>query len=227
MYGDLWCPTKYLIDKFLLKTGKVNYECYFSACKSMIMNKLLIFGFVITIFFSCSEKKKEDKELAETADQEGIAKENNTTTEVKFPIYDFDGLEPMLHKDDGKTYIINFWATWCKPCIEEMPYFERVYAEQKDNNVEVILVSLDMPNMWKTQLEPYVENKEIQSKVVILDDPKQNDWISKVSEKWGGAIPATLIYNKDNRTFYERGFTYEELNKELNKFIKIADYEKN
>ncbi|WP_318309904.1 TlpA family protein disulfide reductase [Flagellimonas crocea] len=182
------------------------------------MNKLLVIGAGIVLFFGCAEKKKDKENAAETY-QEETALDQYTAPEVNFPIYDFDGLEPLLHKEDGKTYVINFWATWCKPCIEEMPYFERVNAEQKSNNVEVILVSLDMPNMWKTQLEPFVEKKDIQSKVVILDDPKQNDWIPKVSEDWGGAIPATLIYNKDKRTFYERGFTYEELNEEINKFI--------
>lgn len=184
------------------------------------MNKLFALGLMVFILFGCAEKKKEDKEVAETADTAAVTLEDNTTAAVKFPVYDFEGLEPLLHKEDDKTYIINFWATWCKPCIEEMPYFERVHAEQKGNNVEVILVSLDMPNMWKTRLEPYVENKGIQSEVVILDDPDQNDWIPKVSEEWGGAIPATLIYNKDKRSFYEKGFTYEELNEALNKFIK-------
>ncbi len=137
---------------------------------------------------------------------------------VKFPVYDFENFEPLLHKSDDKIYVVNFWATWCKPCIEELPFFERVNAEQKENNVEVILVSLDMPSMWKSRLEPFVEKKALKSKVVILDDPKQNEWIPKVAEEWGGGIPATLIYNKNDRSFYERGFTYEELNKELDKF---------
>ena len=86
-------------------------------------------------------------------------------------------------------------------------------------NVKVVLVSLDMPSMWKSRLEPFVEKKGLQSEVVILDDPKQNTWIPKVSEEWGGGIPATLIYNKGKRSFYERGFTYEELTNELNQFI--------
>lgn len=138
---------------------------------------------------------------------------------VKFPVYSFKDFEPLLHQSDEKTYVVNFWATWCKPCIAEMPYFERIHAEQKDNNVEVLLVSLDMPGMWKSRLEPFVEEKGMKSKVVILDDPKQNEWIPKVSEDWGGGIPATLIYNKDKRTFYEKGFTYEELNEALATFL--------
>ncbi|MAU15282.1 MAG: thioredoxin [Muricauda sp.] len=184
------------------------------------MNKLFVLGLLTILFVSCTGKAKKDGEVLETTEKEEVALETDENSDVKFPVYDFDGLEPMLHKEDGKTYIINFWATWCQPCIEEMPYFEKVYAEQKDNNVEVILVNLDMPNMWKTRLEPYVEKKGIQSTVVILDDPKQNDWIPKVSEEWGGGIPATLVYNKDKRSFYERSFTYDELTEELDKFIK-------
>lgn len=182
--------------------------------------KHLLFSFVfaVALLTGCGEKPKE-KEEEGTSEQAYAKVEKEANDKVKFPIYDYEGLEPLLYKDDGKTYIINFWATWCKPCIEELPYFEQVNVEQKNNNVEVVLVSLDMPSMWKSRLEPFVEKKELKSKVVILDDPKQNDWIPKVAEEWGGGIPATLIYNKDKRSFYEQGFTYEELNEELNKFI--------
>ncbi|WP_421807788.1 TlpA disulfide reductase family protein [Flagellimonas sp.] len=181
------------------------------------MKRLIVLALAMLVG-SCAEKKKEPN--GHEGEVTAISEEKTADTDVKFPVYDFEAFEPLLHKDDGTTYVINFWATWCKPCMEEMPHFERINAEQRDNNVKVILVSLDMPNMWKSRLEPYVENKDIQSEVVILDDPKQNDWIPKVSEEWGGGIPATLIYNKDKRTFYERGFTYEELNEALHQFTK-------
>jgi len=195
-------------------------SAYIRVCKSMIMNKLFVLGLIVALFVGCAERKKDNGEAVETVDKETVALKDDAGTNVKFPIYDFDNFEPMLHKNDDKTYVLNFWATWCKPCIAEMPHFERINSEQKDNNIKVILVNLDMPNMWKSRLEPYVENNDIQSEVIILDDPKQNEWIPKVSEEWGGGIPATLIYNKDKRSFYERGFTYEELKEELNEFIK-------
>ena len=91
--------------------------------------------------------------------------------------------------------------------------------EMKDEGVEVVLVSLDMPSMWKSKLEPFVEKKDIQSKVIILDDPKMNDWIPQIDEEWGGGIPATLIYKGDKRAFFERSFTYEELKTALDKFL--------
>ncbi len=180
-----------------------------------------LLSFLVTLVFSivlvsCGNPKKEEQK---TEDKSVASTSIEIEKDVKFPVYDFESFEPMLHKEDDITYVINFWATWCKPCIEELPYFEKVNAEFKDKNVKVILVSLDMPSMWKSRLEPFVEKKGIASEVVILDDPKQNTWIPKVSEDWGGGIPATLIYGKDKRSFYERGFTYDELTTELEQFI--------
>lgn len=135
------------------------------------------------------------------------------------PVYDFDGFKHMLHFDDNKTYIINFWATWCRPCVKELPYFEQIGKEYKDKNVEVILVSLDFPNNLESRVIPFIERHNLKSQVVLLDDPNQNRWIPLVAEEWSGAIPATMIYNKDKRKFYEQAFTYEQLLTELNLFL--------
>ena len=139
-------------------------------------------------------------------------------TELSIPVYDFEGLEPLLHLDDGATYIVNFWATWCAPCVKEMPYFEQISSEYGTDEVQVILVSLDMPKMWESHLVPFIEERNLKSQVVVLDDPKQNTWIPLVDESWSGAIPATLIYNKDKRRFYEEPFTYEKLKQVLSNF---------
>ena len=87
-------------------------------------------------------------------------------------------------------------------------------------NVEVILVSLDFPKQIESKLIPFLKKRELQSEVVVLDDVDSNTWIPKVHEDWSGAIPATIIYNKRKRMFYERSFNYEELELELNKIIK-------
>ena len=179
------------------------------------MSRLLVIFGALFFLVGCGEKKGDKGEDSGSTVMAPTAQ----ATDLAFPVLDFESFEPLLHQDDGKTYIINFWATWCKPCLEEMPHFERINAEEKERGVEVILVSLDLPNMWKSRLEPYVENKGIRSRVVILDDPQQNEWIPKVSGDWGGGIPATLIYNSERRSFHERGFTYDELKAELEPFI--------
>ena len=134
-------------------------------------------------------------------------------------VYDFDGLEGYLNRSDEKTYVVNFWATWCAPCIKELPHFEKLNKDYQDSGVEVILVSLDFPRLYESKLIPYIQKNDLRSKVVALDDADANSWIPRVDKNWSGAIPATLIYNKDKRKFYEQSFDYEQLHSELNQFL--------
>ncbi len=178
----------------------------------------LVLGICAFALGSCGNQ--ETKKLTQTSDAElAEVSEMKAPAGVNFPIYDFDGLTHLLNKENDTTYIVNFWATWCKPCIEELPNFEKTFAEQKDNKVALVLVSLDMPSMWEKRLVPFVEKNDLQGSVVILDDPKMNEWIPKVDQNWGGGIPATLLYNRNKRSFFEQSMTYEQLNEELLKFI--------
>ena len=145
--------------------------------------------------------------------------EDIKTINDNIPTLNYEELKPWLNKTDDKIYVVNFWATWCAPCVKELPYFENINKDYKDKNVEVILVSLDFPNMKESRLIPYVKNKNIQSKVLHLDDVNEQFWISDIDKNWSGAIPATLIYNKDNRKFYEKSFTQEELETEIRTFL--------
>lgn len=134
--------------------------------------------------------------------------------------YNYKELKPLLHEKNDKTYVVNFWATWCAPCVKELPYFEKLKREYADKNVEVLLVSLDFPKKVETKLIPFINKKDIQSRVVLLDDTNEQFWISDISEKWSGALPATLIYNKGKREFYEQSFTYKALENTLQSFLK-------
>lgn len=129
--------------------------------------------------------------------------------------FNYESIKPIFNYEDGTTYVINFWATWCMPCVKELPFFERLNEDYKDKNVKVILVSLDFPKKIESQLLPFLERKKINSTVYVLDDPDANSWIEKIDKSWSGAIPATIIYKGENKSFYEKSFTYEELEKEL------------
>lgn len=131
-------------------------------------------------------------------------------------ITDFNGLKPLLDKRNDTTYVVNFWATWCSPCVKELPAFERVHAEYSNQAVSVKLVSLDFRKQLENRLIPFVKKHNLQPEVILLDDPDSNAWIDKVSPEWSGALPATLIYNRNFRAFYKRGFTYEELAEIIN-----------
>jgi len=132
--------------------------------------------------------------------------------------YDFKAFEPFLKMDNDTTYVVNFWATWCAPCVAELPNFEKVTSDYKNQKVKVILVSLDFKKQVETSLIPFTQKKNLQSQVIHLSDPDANAWISKVDTAWSGAIPATLIYNKSKRKFYEQSFTFDQLQKEITPF---------
>lgn len=160
------------------------------------MKKLYVFGLIL-LLVAC--KSKDQKNL-----------------ENKIVSYHFNKLEPLLHQQDDRVHVVNFWATWCVPCVEELPYFKKL-EEKKD--VDLLLVSMDIPIMKESHLVPFVAKNDIQSKVILLDDPNGNVWIPKVDENWDGAIPATLIYTNEKRKFYKHGFiSYDQLLTEIENF---------
>lgn len=132
------------------------------------------------------------------------------------PVYNFNELEPLLYTNSEKIQIVNFWAMWCAPCVQELPFIQE-YAN-KHPQVEVIFVSLDFPKDIETKLKPFLQKKGITSKVVLLDDPDANSWIDKVDPNWSGALPFTIIFNNKKRTFHERIFeSLQDLENEVNK----------
>ncbi|WP_306352234.1 TlpA disulfide reductase family protein [Flavobacterium sp. '19STA2R22 D10 B1'] len=167
--------------------------------------------FCLFTLFSCKQEQKEIIPIAKaTYKGEGVAIKS----------YDYNQLKHLLERKNDTVYVVNFWATWCVPCVAELPEFEKLQANYKDKKVKVLLVSLDMTKMIEKQLIPFVINKKIQSQVVILDDPDANSWIEKINKDWSGAIPATYIYSKDKNAFFEQSFDYATLEKEMKTFLK-------
>lgn len=130
-------------------------------------------------------------------------------------IVKFDAVEKIINAPTDKIQVINFWATWCAPCVQELPYFEKAQVEQP-NNIKVTLVALDFADKVD-KVNAFVARKKIQSEVILLDDIDYNSWIDRVDTSWSGAIPATLIINP--RTGH-RKFVGKELKEgELEKLI--------
>ncbi len=137
------------------------------------------------------------------------------------PVYSFAQLESMLYPsaDNDTLYLFNFWATYCAPCIKELPEFDRIGEELSAQKVKVLLVSLDFKSQLESRVIPFIQKRGVKSKVVLLSDPDANAWIDKVSSEWSGALPATLAVKGAKREFYEKAFTYDELKQLTTKFL--------
>ena len=82
--------------------------------------------------------------------------------------------DSVLQFNDNKTYVINFWATWCAPCIKELPYFEKINKYYKNKGVEVILVSLDFPSELDSKLKPFIFENKIDSRIIFNGETDPN-----------------------------------------------------
>lgn len=138
----------------------------------------------------------------------------------KVPVLKVDQLLKRIHNNSDTTYIVNFWATWCKPCVAELPDFVKIDSAYKNQKVKVILVSMDFKEDIAKKLKPFLAKHKFKTQVVLLDEINGNEFIDKISSKWSGAIPATLI-TKKNKTFfefYEKKLSYETISQILNHY---------
>ena len=132
----------------------------------------------------------------------------------------YDALEKALFKKNDTLYVVNFWATWCAPCVKELPYFEAFSKENSNQKVKVILVSLDFEKQKDSKLIPFLKKKKITSDVVLLLEKDYNNWLPKVDKNWSGSIPATLLIKGNKRQFAEQEFeSANDLKNYINTFI--------
>jgi len=133
-------------------------------------------------------------------------------------VLDFPAFEERLHRSNDTLYVYNFWATWCKPCIKELPYFTQLDSMYADKRVQVEFVSLDVVKQLDVAVKPMVKRFLPGQKVLLLDAPKYNEWIDKVSPDWSGALPTTLIVNRDNDIYELKQQSFESY-KELSDWV--------
>lgn len=128
----------------------------------------------------------------------------------------FDAIQSLLSSDGDEIRVINFWATWCAPCIKEMPYFEEVLQEHEDA-IDLYFISLDYADDI-SKVTAFAQKKSLEGKILILDELDYNAWIDRVESSWSGAIPATLFINpaSGERLFVESPLTKKEIESHIN-----------
>ncbi len=117
--------------------------------------------------------------------------------------------------------IINFWATFCVPCIKEIPYFESTVRQFKDQKVELLLVSLDLPPYYPTGIADFVQKSGFVSRILWLNETDADYFCPKIDAHWSGGIPCSLFLNNAThyRRFFDRQLTELQVGPEIKKMI--------
>ena len=131
-------------------------------------------------------------------------------------------LQDYISKSDS-ILVINFWATFCKPCNEEIPYFQTIVDKYKDQNVKLLLVSLDLKDEYLNKIKTFAEKNNYTNQIVWLNETNADYFCPKVDKAWMGGIPSTLLINPKTgyRKFFEQQLKPEEFERELKKAINF------
>lgn len=119
-------------------------------------------------------------------------------------IVKIEELKKVYVKPNDTTYVINFFATWCGPCIQEMPVLNKFYEDHLNTNIQLIYVSLDNASALK-KLPSKVKKYNIKAPVYLLNESSDFSWLPYIDRRWQGSIPATMIVNnkKNVKAFFE------------------------
>lgn len=111
------------------------------------------------------------------------------------------------------VYVVNFWATWCAPCVQELPAFDTVQEYYQGKPVKVLLVSLDFKDDYRKKIPDFVAKKHTKPDILWFSETDAEVFIPKIDNRWTGSIPATWIVSKGNgyTTFLDRTVSAAEL----------------
>ena len=132
-------------------------------------------------------------------------------------LLNIDQLNERIKNGKDSTYVVNFWATWCAPCIKELPHFEKLRSEHRSEKLAVLLVSVDFKSKLDSGVIPFVKRKNLKSEVFLLNESSPQEYIDRIDSSWSGSIPATVFIKNDKRKFVESEFIYEQLLTEYKK----------
>ncbi len=145
-----------------------------------------------------------------------LSSEGQTIDYIKIP-----DLEKILANPENKLFVVNLWATWCPPCVAELPGFIKTAKDFDASKVKFVMISLDFPSQIQSELIPFLKKNNISIPISVMMDIDYNSWVTKIDADWQGDIPATLIFNNSRKIhyFHTGEITEPELRKLITRYL--------
>lgn len=146
------------------------------------------------------------------------AAQAQTVTKVKIT-----DIEKIIADTKDSVIVVNFWATFCKPCNAELPFMHSVVKKYAGSKVKLLLVSIDLPAFYPAKISDFAKKSKYTAPILWLDETNADYYCPKIDPKWYGSIPATLFVNNKTgyRKFFEKEFKEEEFERELRSAIGL------
>lgn len=135
------------------------------------------------------------------------------TAAPKISKADAAAIAKLVKDAEGKVLVLNFWATWCPPCVAEMPDLVKFYEEMDKDQVAFVSLSADDPEGSEEVIGKFNEETGVTFPVYVLDTRAPDALHGALRTEVSGALPTTIIYNKQGKVVHvwERDTTQEEL----------------
>lgn len=181
-------------------------DLIFLVFKLCTMKKIILPVFLAAlcpVFLACNDT--DNSKAAEQAEKNAAA-ETAAAVDPEVKVVKYEQLMERLQQKNDTLYVVNFWATWCGPCVRELPHFMTINNKYKNGAFKLIMVSLDESANLKEGVIPFLKKKNIQAEHFLLDDSgRMNEWIPKFDASWTGAIPVTILYKQGEKKAFHEG----------------------
>ncbi len=184
------------------------------------MKKIILSTLVLFAVASCKKESQKNEEAAMATDSTSVSEPSSAVVPVK--MLTLDKVSEMLNKKNDTLYVTNFFATWCGPCVKEIPHFKNKIEELKGKPVKITFVSLDQKEAWNTELPRFVADHGIQDHTVLVDGQLMDENFFKNNFKqWtGNAIPFTFMRRGDTTNETLGMISEDQLNEKINSLLK-------
>lgn len=111
-------------------------------------------------------------------------------------------LHHMIESSRGHVVVLNFWATWCAPCVAEFPDLVRLRDSYIDRNVDVLLVCANDPTEDGAKVREFLASQHVSFKTFMKQSGDDEAFINAVNRNWSGALPATFLFDRNGKVVY-------------------------
>lgn len=185
--------------------------------KTFFGGLVLVQIFSFTAFAQKSAARDSPKTAETTARGEKNAAENIDLPQVRQ--IDGDALGKLL-KPNGKPLLINFWATWCGPCVEEFPELVKINSDYGDK-LDVAAISMDELAEINRDVPKFLAKVKAKMPAYLLKTTDDDTALQNIDKSWQGGLPFTILINADGSVAYTRQgmFNSKTLREEIDKTL--------